>query len=117
MEILFSVRANKSRITPSNGMMMSIRVVMCILLLLVLVQGVHAAANFIANPVSGSVPLNVQFTDASTGSPTGWVWFFGDETYNAQWTQMTPSAPWDKRAYHNCVVTPDGSIILMGGWG
>ena len=36
------------------------------------------AANFIGSPTSGPVPLNVQFTDLSTGNPTSWAWNFGD---------------------------------------
>ena len=36
------------------------------------------AADFIANPTTGNAPLNVQFTDTSTGSPTSWSWNFGD---------------------------------------
>ncbi|AKJ38402.1 PKD domain-containing protein [Methanosarcina barkeri] len=35
-------------------------------------------ANFSANPTSGKTPLNVKFTDTSTGSPTSWFWNFGD---------------------------------------
>ncbi len=35
-------------------------------------------ANFIASPTSGEAPLFVQFTDASTKSPTSWSWDFGD---------------------------------------
>jgi beta propeller repeat protein len=35
-------------------------------------------AIFTANPVSGSAPLFVQFTDSSTGSPTHRSWHFGD---------------------------------------
>lgn len=37
-------------------------------------------ANFTANVTSGQVPLGVQFTDASTNSPTSWHWDFGDGT-------------------------------------
>ena len=37
-------------------------------------------ANFMADPISGTVPLNVTFIDASTSSPTGWTWNFGDGT-------------------------------------
>ncbi len=34
-------------------------------------------ANFTADPTNGSAPLTIQFTDASTGSPTSWYWDFG----------------------------------------
>lgn len=36
------------------------------------------AAAFSACPVSGKIPLKVQFFDRSTGSPTSWKWNFGD---------------------------------------
>jgi len=35
-------------------------------------------ANFSAEPTSGCAPLNVSFTDESTGNPTSWTWDFGD---------------------------------------
>jgi len=38
-------------------------------------------ANFTADITSGNAPLAVQFTDLSTGSPTGWNWSFGDNTW------------------------------------
>jgi len=36
------------------------------------------AANFTANTTNGHSPLNVHFTDKSTGNPTSWNWDFGD---------------------------------------
>ncbi|WP_048065524.1 DUF2341 domain-containing protein [Methanosarcina acetivorans] len=45
-------------------------------------------ANFSATPTSGDSPLTVQFTDQSTGSPTSWVWDFGD---GANSTEQNPS--------------------------
>jgi len=35
-------------------------------------------ADFSANPLSGTSPLSVQFTDTSTNSPVSWSWNFGD---------------------------------------
>jgi PKD repeat protein len=36
-------------------------------------------ADFSANVVSGIFPLTVQFTDISTGTPTGWEWDFNND--------------------------------------
>ncbi len=35
-------------------------------------------ADFSGSPLSGNEPLNVDFTDLSTNSPTAWDWTFGD---------------------------------------
>ncbi|WP_440950478.1 NosD domain-containing protein [Methanosphaerula subterraneus] len=35
-------------------------------------------AGFLATPTGGTAPLSVQFTDTSTGTPTRWIWDFGD---------------------------------------
>ncbi|MCH6471365.1 PKD domain-containing protein [Sinomonas terrae] len=51
-------------------------------------------ASFKASPTSGAAPLNVAFTDTSTGSPTSWAWDFGDgATSTAQNPSHTYAAP------------------------
>ena len=73
----------------------SVKTILCIFLLLVLVQGVQAATNFVANTTSGTTPLPVSFTDLSSNSPTGWAWYFGDENWTAlAWTQVNAGAGW-----------------------
>ncbi len=76
---------------------------------------VAPTADFSGTPRSGTAPLTVRFTDTSTGSPTGWAWFFGDETYGGAWTNQTDAAEWPARLYPAIVALPDGSIVLMGG--
>ncbi len=54
-------------------------------------------ADFIATPLSGNAPLNVQFTDASTGNITSWAWDFDNDTnidsflQNPQYTYNNPN--------------------------
>lgn len=40
--------------------------------------GEFLVAGFSASPLSGTVPLTVEFTDTSTNAPTSWIWDFGD---------------------------------------
>ncbi|PAV14424.1 hypothetical protein ASJ81_14020 [Methanosarcina spelaei] len=35
-------------------------------------------SNFTSSVTSGKAPLNVKFTDTSTGTPAAWIWEFGD---------------------------------------
>jgi PKD repeat protein len=42
--------------------------------------GVLPSAQFAGVPREGQVPLSVQFSDLSTGSPDKWAWNFGDGT-------------------------------------
>jgi len=43
------------------------------------------------------------------------VWRSTD--YGATWTEVNASAGWSARVYHSSVIMPDGSIVLMGGYG
>ncbi|AKB37163.1 cell surface protein [Methanosarcina siciliae C2J] len=45
-------------------------------------------AAFNADVTNGTVPLTVNFTDQSTGSPSSWIWDFGD---NTSATEQNPS--------------------------
>jgi len=74
-------------------------------------------ADFSADKVTGKPPLEVKFTDLSSGNPTGWAWYFGDEDYNKSWTLVNASAGWPGRLGHSSVVLSDGSILVVGGAG
>ncbi|MDW5549602.1 PKD domain-containing protein [Methanosarcina sp.] len=50
-------------------------------------------AAFSASPTSGKYPLNVKFTDKSTGSPKKWKWDFGDGTIS---TKQNPTHKYSK---------------------
>jgi PKD repeat protein len=53
-------------------------------------------AAFVADPVSGTAPLTVQFTDQSTGDIGTWSWDFGDgSTSNEQSPSYTFNPPGD----------------------
>ena len=55
---------------------------------------VAPTADFTASPTSGAPPLVVQFSDASSGLPTGWSWDFGDgSSSTARNPSHTYSAP------------------------
>ncbi len=91
-------------------------IVLCCCMITGLTGAASPVANFTGTPTYGQVPLTVSFTDLSTNSPTGWAWYFGDETYLEPWTQMTASAGWSPRHSHSSVAMPDGRIVLMGGF-
>ena len=91
--------------------------IVLICLLSISVPLVSGSADFSGTPVLGPVPLTVNFTDSSTGGPTGWAWYFGDENWTEPaWTQMTAHAGWTARDGQSSVAMPDGSIVLMGGY-
>lgn len=48
------------------------------------VESPQLVADFSADPRLGGVPLQINFTDSSTGNPSGWLWDFGDGTTSAE---------------------------------
>jgi len=65
-----------------------------LVVLIVPVAATAPAAGFSGIPRQGLSPLTVQFTDASTGTPTAWSWTFGDggtsSVQNPSHTYNTP---------------------------
>ena len=60
-------------------------------------------ANFTpAEPVNGPAPFLVQFTDTSDGSPTRWLWRFGDGQYS---TEKNPYHLYEKPGKYTVLLT------------
>jgi PKD repeat protein len=73
-------------------------------------------SDFITNISTGVPPFAVQFTDTSTRNPSGWSWYFGDETYtDVNWIKQTNASEWVSRGYTSAVTLSDGHLVLMGG--
>jgi len=78
------------------------------------------SADFSGTPLSGDSPLNVAFTDASSGNVTGWSWNFGDggssttqnpsHTYNTAGTYTVTLTA--SNACANDVATKTGYITV-----
>lgn len=56
-------------------------------------KAIHPSAHFTAAPIKGSAPLTVKFIDKSTGTPTKWLWSFGDLSTS---TKQNPSHVYKK---------------------
>jgi YVTN family beta-propeller protein len=69
------------------------------------VSGVLAApvTNFSASPASGSMPLTVNFTDQSAGSPVAWKWTFGDGSNST--TEKNPVHTYNKSGLYSVTLT------------
>jgi len=65
------------------------------------VMGVPSA-NFTANVTNGSAPMDVQFNDQSTNSPTSWSWDFGDGTTS---TEQNPAHTYTKPGVYTVSLT------------
>jgi uncharacterized delta-60 repeat protein len=64
-----------------------------------------AQADFSANPTSGVWPLDVQFTDLSSGPITDWSWSFGDGDTS---TEPNPSHVYQAAGQYTVSLTIDG---------
>src|SRR3989339_205249 len=90
---------------------------------------VAPVASFTRAPISGTIPLTVQFTDQSSNNPTSWLWSFGDgsnstsqnpsHTYNATGTfnvslTVSNGAGSDNETWNNCVtVNSSGGVPVV----
>ncbi len=59
-------------------------------------------ASFSASSLSGTAPLQVSFTDSSTGSPTSWNWDFGD---GASSTEQNPTHTYSAPGTYTATLT------------
>jgi parallel beta-helix repeat protein len=64
-------------------------------------------ANFTSNVTSGNAPLNVKFTDTSTGTPTNWTWDFGDESTS---TEQNPTHIYKSEGTYTVKLTVKNSL-------
>jgi PKD repeat protein len=65
------------------------------------------AANFTSSVTSGKTPLNVKFTDTSTGTPASWKWDFGDGTSS---TQQNPTHKYSKAGTYTVILTVKNAV-------
>jgi len=68
-------------------------------------------ANFSGTPVTGAAPLNVTFTDLSTGGPTSWAWTFGDGGTS---TAQNPSYTYTTAGTYNVSLTASSACASDG---
>ena len=62
---------------------------------------------FIASPTSGTAPLEVTFTDESTGSPASWSWDFGDGNTS---TLENPTNTYANDGTYSVTLTEENSL-------
>jgi len=66
------------------------------------VNNATASASFTASPVTGNIPLTVQFTDTSTGSIMSYNWSFGDGLFS---TSASPSHIYTTQGTYTATLT------------
>ncbi|WP_231593713.1 PKD domain-containing protein [Methanosarcina siciliae] len=70
-------------------------------------QVTASEANFTANVTSGNAPLNVKFTDTSTGTPANWTWEFGDGETS---TEQNPTHTYTAEGTYTVKLTVSNSL-------
>ncbi len=60
-------------------------------------------ASFTADPVSGTAPVFVEFTDTSSGTPSSWDWSFGDGSPNS--TARNPTHEYSRAGVYDVALT------------
>ncbi len=68
---------------------------------------IKPVASFTSNVTSGKVPLNVAFTDKSTGTPAAWKWIFGDGTNS---TAKNPTHKYSKAGNYTVALTATNAV-------
>ena len=105
----------------NNILILALAIFCLIGLFLICPVSAAITANFNSNPISptsGVAPLGVSFSDASTGGPTSWAWYFGDENWTvigSNWTEVNSSSGWPARLQGSAVALPNGHILEMAG--
>ena len=80
--------------------------------MILVVGGGPPTADFSGTPTSGTAPLNVAFSDQSSGAPTSWFWDFGDGNTS---TAQNPSHTYTSSGLYTVSLTAtndDGSDTL-----
>jgi len=72
-----------------------------------LIDPIPPTAEFSGSPTSGNFPLNVNFTDLSTGYITGWSWNFGDSGTS---TAQNPSHTYTSAGSFTVSLTTTGPV-------
>lgn len=72
-------RPNGRRAPGRSAVTSLFLLLLCVLLMPASYASVSVpGASFVSNVTEGTVPLDVQFIDSSTNTPTSWFWSFGD---------------------------------------
>lgn len=72
------------------------------------IVGGNVGTNFTSNNTVGKVPLYIEFNDTSTGTPTSWLWNFGDNTTS---TEQNPIHEYNNTGTYTVQLTSYNGLI------